>query len=320
MLDIGRDSALAAAVILVAIIAIALSAATIASVEGGEIGFGGNDGPSTSEGGVDGPDLDRSNSSGGGEIEEGGQILDLQVCIHPLQTTAGILGVFLGLVAILGLIYYRYNASTTLLSGTALLPPVFGGYFFATNCPGGGSSDNLLGFSPSPSPGGGSGVQELPIPSEAIVVGLVVLTGIAAVMVFTSTRGDEKFEMVAEDDEPEADAADFADAAGRAADRIEDANVPVDNAVYRAWVEMTRLLNMSNPKTSTPKDFAEKAIGFGLNGEDVSELTQLFVEVRYGGESPEGKEDRAIKILRNFEAEYSDEMTDPTTAQSEEDQ
>ena len=323
MLDIGRDSAVATAVILVAIIAIALSAATIASVEGGDIGIGGDVDPPDAPGGEfnDDPDDNGQEPSDGEDISEGESLVDLQVCIPALQTPAGIFGVILGLVAVLGLIYYRYNASTTLLAGTALLPPVFGGYFFATNCPGGGPTDDLIGSSPSPSPGsGGGGIQSVPIPPEAVVIGLVALIGVAAMMVYTSTRGDETFEPVAEDEELEADAADFADAAGRAADRIEQADVPVDNAVYRAWLEMTRLLNMSNPKTSTPKDFAEEAIDFGLDEGNVSELTQLFVEVRYGGESPESREDRAVTIFRNFQAEYSDEIDDATIGRSGEDQ
>lgn len=312
MLDIGRDSAVAGAVILIAIVAIALSAATIASVEGGDIGIDtGVSDPPSGEDPRDDDDFEPGEPNKNGEIQESDPIVDLQICVTELQTTEGILAVLLGVIAVLGIVNYLYNASTALLTATAIIPPVFGGYFFLTNCPGGGPGSGLGISTPSPSTGaGGGGIQSLPIPPEAIVVGLALLTGLAVAMVYTSTRGDETFEPVTEDEEPDADAADFADAAGRAADRIEEANVPVDNAVYRAWVEMTTLLNMPNPESKTPKDFAEEAIEFGLDEDAVSELTELFVEVRYGGESPENREDRAVEILRDFQAEYSDDTSE----------
>ncbi|WP_245726704.1 DUF4129 domain-containing protein [Natronorubrum sediminis] len=96
-------------------------------------------------------------------------------------------------------------------------------------------------------------------------------------------------------------------AAGVAADRLESAD-EFDNEVYRAWREMTELLEVDRPASSTPREFARAATDAGLDRDDVDELTRLFEDVRYGGEATtQTRERRAIEVLRRIEAEYADE-------------
>ena len=146
-------------------------------------------------------------------------------------------------------------------------------------------------------------VSSVPVPPSVLVGVFALVTIAGVVMLFVTTSDDETFEPVEEEPE-EADEAAFARAAGRAADRIEEANVAVDNAVYQAWVDMTGLLDISNPKTTAPLDFADRAIAVGLDEDDVYELTELFNEVRYGGMDPENREERAVEILRHIEETY----------------
>lgn len=93
--------------------------------------------------------------------------------------------------------------------------------------------------------------------------------------------------------------------AGRMADRIE-ASATVDNEVYRAWREMTDLLDVPDPETSTPGEFANAAVAAGMDAADVDELTRLFETVRYGGVEPdETDEHRAVRVFRRIESSYA---------------
>jgi hypothetical protein len=74
---------------------------------------------------------------------------------------------------------------------------------------------------------------------------------------------------------------------------------------------MTRHLDVPNPESSTPAEFAAVAVEAGIDREDVEELTALFEAVRYGGESPtEDRERRALEALRSVE-EYADDGGGP---------
>jgi len=109
-------------------------------------------------------------------------------------------------------------------------------------------------------------------------------------------EGDERDETTA-----------LGEAAGAAADRIESAE-SVENEVYRAWREMTAILSVSNPEATTPGEFADEAVEAGMDREDVTELTELFEEVRYGQRDPAEREDRAITVLRRIEERYGGEQ------------
>jgi hypothetical protein len=208
----------------------------------------------------------------------------------------------LGLVAFA--VYRRYDLPTLALVSGGLVPATLVSYFLLTNCPssGGGGGSLLDG---SDVVGGSAGPSSPSIPPAAVVLlfGSVLIVAVAAL---ARTAGDdETFEPVEESD-PEAETSDFARAAGRAADRIEDANVAVDNAVYRAWVEMTGMLAVPDPETTSPRDFAAAAIDIGIDEDHVRELTTLFTEVRYGDADPEEREERALAVLRAVETSYRD--------------
>ena len=131
----------------------------------------------------------------------------------------------------------------------------------------------------------------------------VVLVGAVGMMYRSMSEEDVVVPSEDIDDEPDLD--EFAAAAGRAADRIEEHAVDVDNAVYRAWVEMTDLIEVDNPDVYSPGEFAETAVDLGMDESDVSELTNLFNEVRYGDRDASTREDRAVSVLRNIESAYS---------------
>ncbi len=96
------------------------------------------------------------------------------------------------------------------------------------------------------------------------------------------------------------------DVAGEIADRFERRE-HTENLVFLAWREMTALVNIPNPETSTPREFADAAIATGLAPDDVEALTRLFEDVRYGDRMGPDDEERAISVLRRIEASYSTE-------------
>ncbi|MCU4742426.1 DUF4129 domain-containing protein [Halobacteria archaeon AArc-m2/3/4] len=264
-----------------------------------------------------GGEVDIDNDSGGPDVsdEPGGggatERMTMTTCVEVLDGTSGILGVVVGFMAIVGLIYYRFNFSMSMLAGWTLLPPVMLVYFLVTDCGPSGSGPLAGGsFAPDGS-GGGALVPVGAVPPWALglLVGGVFV--VAAVALYRSTGEDEV--VISQDegvDEPELDQ--FAEAAGKAADRIEEHNADVDNTVYRAWLEMTGLLNVDRPETYSAGEFADAAIDLGMAESDVSELTELFNEVRYGGKDAAAREDRAIEILRTIESQYSAQETNET--------
>ncbi|ELZ07056.1 hypothetical protein C479_15662 [Halovivax asiaticus JCM 14624] len=96
-------------------------------------------------------------------------------------------------------------------------------------------------------------------------------------------------------------------AAGRAATQIESASQQdTENEIYRAWKEMTTLLPVESPQTTTPREFEAAAVEVGLERADVSDLTELFEAVRYGTEEvTHAREEQAIDILRRIESTYA---------------
>lgn len=95
--------------------------------------------------------------------------------------------------------------------------------------------------------------------------------------------------------------------AGRTADRLETRTVDVelDNEIYRAWLAMTKHLDVESPETSTPGDFAQAAVDAGMEPTDVNALTRLFEDVRYGDEPVTGDREReAVEVLRRIERSY----------------
>jgi hypothetical protein len=158
--------------------------------------------------------------------------------------------------------------------------------------------------------GGGGGDRADPSPPSApslVLLFVLVLTLVGSVAALLGATTDRDADSPGESSATETDVSAVGRAAGRAADRLE-AEPDVDNGVYRAWREMTALLDVDDPETSTPGEFAAAAVDAGLGREDVAELTRLFEDVRYGSQRPsEEHERRAIGVFRRIESRYAED-------------
>ena len=153
------------------------------------------------------------------------------------------------------------------------------------------------------SAGEGDTGSATPTPLAVLGVLVLALVGVALVL-FGTTRSPREPDEEVTNAGDGGDAAAVGRAAGRAADRLE-AGTDLDNEVYRAWREMTGLLEVKNPETKAPREFAAAAIEAGMNPDDVDELTRLFEDVRYGGRAAtEEDERRAIDVFRRIETTY----------------
>ncbi|MDT3437176.1 DUF4129 domain-containing protein [Haloarcula sp. 1CSR25-25] len=158
-------------------------------------------------------------------------------------------------------------------------------------------------------------VTSTPLSSESLwalgAVGSFVVVAVAGVVYLRGT-GTETWPTT--DDDSDDDAGDAAVsraelgvAAGRAADHLA-VDAPSENAVYRAWREMTEVLDVPNPESSTPGEFAAVAEQAGMEPDDVATLTDLFEAVRYGDSEPtDERERRAEQALRNIERTHGSE-------------
>ncbi|SEW07966.1 DUF4129 domain-containing protein [Halobacterium jilantaiense] len=156
----------------------------------------------------------------------------------------------------------------------------------------------------------GKAVDQLVSPT--VLVGLLVVVAVLFAVLAYRASGDDEPD---DDPLPEAKTGDPEDrdalaavgaAAGEAADRIEDA-ADVDNEVYRAWRDMTDHIDLPDPETSTPREFATAACDAGMDAAHVDALTDVFREVRYGGaEATPDREERAVDALRAIEQRYTE--------------
>lgn len=194
---------------------------------------------------------------------------------------------FAGLIAFLGAIVLLFWLASHIDLSATSLP---------------GSGGPLLG-----EPAGDSGETTTSTPPFLllVLVGAVMLGAVALALHngrFEGVRGEAEAEAPATDE-----AADVGRAARRAADRIETTD-DVGNEIYRAWHEMTILLDVPNPESSTPGEFAAAGIEAGMERAHVEELTRLFEDVRYGGDEPtDPMQQRALSVLRRIEAAYDPE-------------
>lgn len=300
--SIDRDDLLAAVLVSASVLLLGGVASTMNDIVGRDGGFDIDVDPRS--GGFEDVNKSLGNESVSGQGVGGEQTIDLVICIDALTTTPAILGIVAGVGLLLYGLARRYNAATSLLAGTAVVPIVWGAYFLSTNCPTADSGGwTLLSGRSMVTNTGGIRSPSLPPEVVAGVLGVIVIAGLG--LLTTISRGpDEPHEV--EPDEPDTAGAAVARAAGRAADRIDAANKPVDNAVYRAWLEMTESLDLEHPETTAPRDFASAATERGFDETAVAELTELFTDVRYGGKRAENREARAIEILRRIEETYQD--------------
>jgi len=236
--------------------------------------------------------------------------LALDTCVRPLTEWYGIAAFAAGFLGVLGAIRTLWNTSVAVMSSYILAPFALIAYFMVTNCPeagGGGVAQAGSNNSSVVSQLGGSQVFAPPEISPLWLVGVFMVAILGAGAVLYSSSRDQVVEEFGDVEEDEPDVADLAAAAGRAADRLEKHDADVDNEVYRAWYEMTQLLNVPDEETATAGEFAAAAIEVGLGEAHVDELTTLFEEVRYGtAEADERREQRAIDVFRRIEEAYAD--------------
>jgi hypothetical protein len=305
----------------VCVFAVVFAAATLddpetASGEGYGTGGGSGVGASEKNGSID---LKGQNRTGMLDLADQGTIP--QPCVKELNSPLLSYGLLIGMVALGGFVYRRDGAVPAIAVVAIVLMPFVAAKVMLTGCP---TTDQDVGvpekLSERPSAGGGAegaeGGSGAVVPTN-VPVFVYILVGAGLLLLFTfmiSTREDvvidrvpDVFEESEEEEEDEADTGALGRAAGRAADRIET-GTGVENEVYRAWVEMTRHLDVDHPHSSTPAEFASAAVDAGIDPADVDELTTQFEAVRYGGESAtEDRERRAVDALRRIEREYADD-------------
>lgn len=236
-----------------------------------------------------------------------------QICIRILTQPFFIFALVLTIVAAVGIVYERVGFIGAMFTGYLLGLPSIVTYGILTRCgpPGGTGASRSMASELLRTMASGGGLTGFSIPP--VVLGAVfVIASVVAIGALVSASGSEQIEQPEEEAVDEGlDLEQFAAAAGDAADRIESTNVAVDNAVYRAWSEMTELLDSSNPESSTPGDFAAAAMDAGMADDDVKKLTTLFEEVRYGDMDPGPREDLAIETLRDIQDTYTSVESTP---------
>lgn len=312
---VERRTALTALLAVLAVLALGISAATLDSAttttDSGGLGTGQTQdqqgaGSDSSSG------LDLSDS-GGGETN-----VNIQVCVDVLRSIEAQLLLIVLVSLLFGMIYR--TTQSVLLSGmtlVSLLFPFVFVYLVLISC---GQAPTDVAFSLTqeaanatglPSGGGSSGTNAEGDPTSTPTSILAVLLFgaiIGSIGLLLYSTGDDEDELAEEPPEtppPERQAA-VGSVAGRAADRLE-ADADVENEVYRAWREMTTHLDVEQPQSSTPAEFAAAAVDAGMSRDDVTDLTEVFETVRYGGEDATAdREQRAIDALRGIEATYAD--------------
>lgn len=85
------------------------------------------------------------------------------------------------------------------------------------------------------------------------------------------------------------------------ADAAEEWAVEPANEVDRLWLKMVRRLDVDDPETTTPTEFAREAVHAGMDPDGVRTLTGVFEEVRYGDTGvTEDRERRARDAFRKL--------------------
>lgn len=318
-----RRTARAIGVALLVVVVVGVAAATLTSTLQAGDGLGPGE-PGVPGGGDPG---NGENGSGGPPPEGGGTELGQYFCFPIVQTIEFQIGLFAVWLAIAALLFWRLPHSVALGVLVSLSMFLFGVYAVLLGmCNQGFDAQDVRNASDIPSmnfsdvsrgaqegaEGAGAFISTNPILTAIIVVGalglligLAYLSGSDPLNIGGIQPGDAD-----EDDLDEEYSARtlemLGETAGEAADRIDDSG-DVDNEVYRAWREMTEYIDLDDPETSTPREFAAAARAAGMTADDVDELTDLFEEVRYGGIPPtESAEERAVAALRRIEDSYAD--------------
>jgi hypothetical protein len=317
---VDRDRALPLVLAIVAIVALALAAATLNSavVTEGASGLGGDDrGVGDSR-----PDGGGTTGTGANGTERAVGAVPFAPCVPFLREPP----VLAGYAVLMGLLFgavYRSTRSSfagLVVCGGVSVPVIVVWATFAICGPSPGTgSENAThgGRNGSLIPDGGAGglgsagVETLSAPTALLSLLVVIALAVVGVAVLASGPEDAPTDPATEP-EPgtDADATErIGRLAGAAADRIAaEESVDADNEVYRAWRRMTEPLDVDAPATTTPREFERAAVEAGMARDDVATLTSLFEAVRYGGrEATEASERRAVETLRRIEADYGGE-------------
>jgi len=172
-----------------------------------------------------------------------------------------------------------------------------------------------ISLTAAPTASGGpqaEGGDPLVFPVESLLAVVVVAGAFGLVAVFAwqseTVRSALGLDRTTDDADPEAGSLDAVGrAAGRAADRVDDATTPsaADDAVYGAWRDMVGLLGVDDPRSGTPRQFARAATEAGLDPDDVSALTRAFEAVRYGDVTLSADRREAVtEAFRRIEADH----------------
>jgi len=314
---VKRDTLLAVVLALLAVVALGVAAATLDSaVSLGGGGFGGGEGDAPSAGDESGdPGL---SPSPGGELSLATQ----PVCYEFLREPPALMLLSGVLLAIAAIAYRDTRSPLAAFAAAGAVGLPVGLLWAALATCGTGSTESefdigVAGLDEGILPegaagGGGAGGGEGAASAPELLFALVVVVAlVASVGVLLLAGGDDEATRgstaaVGDDpEEPEADLAAVGRTAGRAADRIEASDA--DNEVYRAWRDMTRVLDVDRPASSTPAEFAAAAVAAGVDEEPVEALTGAFERVRYGGEdATDDRERRAVEALRRIEERHGD--------------
>lgn len=321
-----RRTLRAAAIALLVVLAVGIAAATLNStLEGGDsLGPGGGGGSSSGEGGGGGEG--QANRSGNFSGTGAGAAIDL--CLPWFKTQAFQLA-YLGLwLTIGGIVFWRLSsrplAAALFLGVTVQMAAIYailsglcgrdiqevatGNASELPSEPAGQVSDQL---------GQSGGEAGALISSNPILTAIILLVAAGLLVALVVLYSDEARDLLGVkppateeqrfDEEYDAQALRMlGQTAGEAADRLDESG-DVDNEVYRAWREMTDHLEVDRPESSTPGEFATAAVAAGMDRQDVSELTDVFEEVRYGGLPPTSEaEERALAALRGIERSYGE--------------
>ncbi|MFC6904019.1 DUF4129 domain-containing protein [Halalkalicoccus tibetensis] len=285
-----------------ALFAVALSAATLGSTVTTD-----GDGPSGTGDGGGGGDGE------GGPLPEPESGSPAETVVAPyLAELLTVLVVLIALVVVVYALVYRREAAKVIIGMALLIGLAYLLFRFVAGV-GGEMAPPLEPGEGTPFGGDGEGEAtdgddptgpSLPAALAVLVLVLTLVGGVIALL----GRSDASEEAGSEDAEAGPDTADAAAvgrAAGRAADRVE--NRGTENEVYRAWREMTGLLDAPDPEARTPGEFADRAVAAGISEEDVDELTRLFEDVRYGERTvSEEYERRAVETFRRIERRYAE--------------
>jgi hypothetical protein len=292
-----KESVRTAAVAILGVLAVAFAAATLDSAVGGGVRRGG----APSGGGGE------SGAGGAPTVPTAGPPGEPTVTVPPELLAALAL---VAAIAVLGYTYRRRRDVFGVLVGAivvfALLTLLIE-FLPSQRVPMGSTAGGEGSGIDLPLGGSGSDGRTASPVALPLLFGLLVALA-AAIFAVVRRRGQSAGDAATDEGEDEeGDAAAVGRAAGRAADRIED-DEGVENEVYRAWRELTALLDVESPETSTPGEFARAAVEAGLGREDVDELTRLFEDVRYGDREPSGVyEERAVAVFRRIERRYAED-------------